>query len=134
ASRPLADAIALAVLRFDPSLSLYGLAGSELLAAGRAAGLSTASEVFADRTYQRDGSLTPRRQPGAVITDMEQSVRQVIRMVKEGVVAALDGTLVPLEAETVCIHGDGAGAAAFARELRLRLTAEGIAVKAKRPL
>ncbi|WP_025691513.1 LamB/YcsF family protein, partial [Paenibacillus zanthoxyli] len=111
---------------------LYGLAGSELLAAGREAGLSTASEVFADRTYQRDGSLTPRRQPGAVITDIDQSVRQVIRMVKEGTVAAIDGTVVPLEAETVCIHGDGAGAAAFAAELRRRLKAEGIAVKAKR--
>ncbi|AKG34420.1 LamB/YcsF family protein [Paenibacillus durus] len=132
ASRPLAAAIAAAVSRFDPSLVLYGLAGSQLLAAGREAGLSTASEVFADRTYQRDGSLTPRRQPDAVITDMEQSVRQVIRMVKEGAVAAVDGTVVPLEAETVCIHGDGAGAAGFAAELRRRLKAEGIAVKAKR--
>ncbi|AIQ12547.1 LamB/YcsF family protein [Paenibacillus durus] len=132
ASCPLADAIAMAVHRFDPSLVLYGLAGSKLLAAGREAGLSTASEVFADRTYQPDGSLTPRRQPGAVITDMDQSVRQVIRMVKEGAVAAVDGTVVPLEAETVCIHGDGAGAAAFAAELRRRLKAEGIAVQAKR--
>ncbi|QWU13309.1 UPF0271 protein [Paenibacillus sophorae] len=131
ASRPLADAIAMAVHRFDPSLVLYGLAGSELLAAGREAGLPTASEVFADRTYQRDGSLTPRRQAGAVITDMEQSVRQVIRMVKEGTVAAVDGTVVPLEAETVCIHGDGAGAAVFARELRRRLEAEGITVRPK---
>lgn len=131
-SRPLADAIAAAVYRFDPSLVLYGLSGSELLAAGREAGLVTASEVFADRTYQRDGSLTPRRQPGAVITDMEQSIRQVIRMVKEGNVMSLDGAEVPLKADTVCIHGDGAGAAAFAAELGRRLKAEGIEVKAKR--
>ncbi|MFD1776198.1 LamB/YcsF family protein [Paenibacillus rhizophilus] len=132
ASRPLADAIAAAVRRFDPSLVLYGLSGSQLLAAGREAGLSTASEVFADRTYQRDGALTPRRQPGAVIADMEQLVRQVIRMVKEGTVLSLDGTEVPLEADTVCIHGDGAGAAVFAGELRNRLKAEGITVRAKR--
>lgn len=130
ASRPLAEAIAQAVYRFDPELILYGLAGSELIAAGRTAGLRTAGEVFADRAYRPDGSLVPRSQPGAVLHDPEQVAAQVLRMVKDGTVIAIDGSPVPLDADTVCIHGDSPGAAAFARDLRERLQAEGIRVQA----
>ncbi|MNB78642.1 LamB/YcsF family protein [compost metagenome] len=130
ASRPLADAIAGAVFRYDPALVLYGLAGSELLAAGNAAGLRTASEVFADRAYMADGSLVPRGVPGAVIHDAGEAARRVLRMVREGAVTALDGSAVPLLADTVCIHGDSPGAAVFAAALRRTLEAEGVLVTA----
>ncbi|MEJ9217710.1 LamB/YcsF family protein [Paenibacillus glucanolyticus] len=129
ASRPLADAIASAIHRIDSSLILYGLAGSELVAAGAAAGLRTASEVFADRTYQDDGTLTPRNWPEAIITDVEASVSHVIRMVKDKEVISQTGKVIPISADTICIHGDGAHASLFARTLRSRLEAEGISVQ-----
>ncbi|MGG3306019.1 5-oxoprolinase subunit PxpA [Paenibacillus lautus] len=129
-SRPLADAIASAIKHIDPTLILYGLAGSELIAAGERAGLRTASEVFADRTYQDDGTLTPRHLPDAMITDPEAAVTQVVRMVKDRVVVSLSGKVIPITADTVCIHGDGAHASLFASTLRSRLEAEGVSVQA----
>jgi len=128
--RALADAIAAAVAAVDPGLILFGLAGSELVHAGQRAGLRVAAEAFADRTYQADGSLTPRRTPGAVIDDPNRAAEQVIRLVKEGTVRALDGTEVPVQADTVCLHGDGPRAVELARAIRARLEAEGIAVRA----
>ncbi|WP_027416361.1 5-oxoprolinase subunit PxpA [Aneurinibacillus terranovensis] len=127
---PLAEAIAEAVYKVDPELVLFGLSGSELIRAGQKAGLSTASEVFADRTYQQDGSLTPRRQSNALITDTEQAVSQVIRMVKEGKVCAVQGEDVVLQANTICIHGDGTHALQFARQIRQRLLGAGVQVQA----
>lgn len=129
-SSPLADAIASAIKHIDPTLILYGLAGSELIAAGERAGLRTASEVFADRTYQDDGTLTPRHLPDAMITDPEAAVTQVVRMVKDRVVVSLSGKVIPITADTVCIHGDGTHASLFASTLRSRLEAEGISVQA----
>lgn len=126
----LALAIAQAVYAVDPSLVLFGLSGGELVKAGRRVGLQTASEVFADRTYQGDGTLTPRRQPDALIRDADQAVAQVIRMVKEGKVRSQQGTDVEIRADTVCIHGDGPNAVEFARRIRQALAAAGIAVKA----
>src|ERR1700712_2235329 len=99
----LADAVACAVYDVDPALVLFGLAGSCLLDAGRARGLQVASEVFADRTYQADRSLTPRTRLDAIITDEETATAQVLRMVKEGVVRATDGTDVTIQADTVCV-------------------------------
>ncbi len=128
--RAVADVIAEAVFECDPALILFGLAGSELVAAGRARGLRVASEVFADRTYQADGSLTLRTQADALIVNEEISVAQVLRMVREGVVRATDGTDVEIAADTVCLHGDGAHAVAFARRLSTELRAAGIAIKA----
>jgi len=128
--RALADAIAAAVAAVDPGLILFGLAGSELVRAGQRAGLRVAAEAFADRTYQADGSLTPRRTPGALIDDPDRAAEQVVRLVKEGKVRALDGTELTVHADTVCLHGDGARAVDLARVLRARLEAEGIAVKA----
>jgi UPF0271 protein len=128
----LADAIARAVRDFDPALVLFGLAGSELIRAGRASGLKVANEVFADRTYQPDGTLTPRSQPNAMIHDVNLALAQVERMVREGKVRALDSTEVVIEADTVCIHGDQPGAAEFARELRALLSRLGVAVRAPR--
>ena len=129
AQRPLADAIVKAVQQFDRNLILYGLAGSELIRAGKAAGLQTAEEVFADRTYQDDGTLTPRRMPGAVISDPGQAVDQVLRMVREGKVMTLSGGGLPIQADTVCIHGDGDFAVSFASELRTRLQHEEVTIE-----
>ena len=125
-----AEAIAGAVHAVDPGLILFGLAGSELLRAGRSRGLRVAGEVFADRTYQRDGSLTPRTRPGALITDESAAVAQVLRMVREGLVRATDGTEVAIAADTVCIHGDGPRAVAFARRLSRELRDAGLEIRA----
>lgn len=124
----LAHAIAAAIRSFDPALLLYGLAGSELIHAGRAAGLATVSEVFADRTYRPDGALTPRGEPGAVIEEEDTAVAQVLQMLRRGTVRAKDGSDVPVEAQTVCLHGDGAHAVSFAKLLRSVLEADGIRV------
>jgi UPF0271 protein len=125
-----AEAIAVAVHAVDPALVLFGLAGSELLRAGRALGLRVASEVFADRTYQRDGMLTPRSRPDALIHDEAAAVTQVLRMVREGVVRATDGTDVSIVADTVCVHGDGSRAVAVARQLNAELRQAGIVLGA----
>jgi UPF0271 protein len=125
----LADAVAQAVQRRGPELVLFALAGSELIHAGRACGLRVASEVFADRTYQCDGSLTPRSRPDALIHDEEAAVAQVLRMVQEGRVRATDGTDVPIAADTICLHGDGPHAVAFARHLGAELRRAGIALR-----
>lgn len=121
-----ADAIAQAVRAIDPGLALYGLAGSELLRAAERAGLRSVAEVFADRGYQADGSLVPRSQPGALIEDTGEAVARTLRMVREGVVQAVTGETVPLRAQTVCLHGDGPHALAFARALREALTEAGV--------
>jgi UPF0271 protein len=126
----LAHAIARAVADFDKTLVLYGLAGSALIRAGREAGLQVGNEVFADRTYQADGSLTPRNRPGSMIADVNDSLAQVEQMLTRGRVLALDGTEVAIEADTICIHGDQPGAVQFARELRALLARLGIEVAA----
>jgi len=125
----LARAIAEAVYRINPELYLVGLAGSHLIAEAEKIGLRAKSEVFADRTYQQDGTLTPRSQEGALITNDEQAVQQVIRMIKEGKVLTRQGSDFAIKAETVCIHGDGAHALSFAREIRETLEKTGVDVK-----
>lgn len=127
---PLAEAIAEAVYRVNPHLILYGLAGSELTMAGEKIGLRVAQEVFADRTYQQDGTLTSRTQPDAMITDQKQALSQVVRMVAEGRVLSQQGIEVPISADTICIHGDGAHALDFARLIQQALGAAAISVKA----
>jgi UPF0271 protein len=112
----------------DRSLILFAPPGSALLAAGRRAGLRVAAEVFADRAYERDGSLASRSAPGALVEDGDMMVRQAVRMVKDWSVVALDGTIVPLEADTICIHGDTAGSDVLAAALRAGLEASGILV------
>src|SRR5262245_15086208 len=101
----LATAIARAVAAFDRSLILFGLPGPQ----GRAAGLRVAAEVFADRAYERDGTLASRRKPGSVIHDPDAVVARAVRMVKERSVIATDGSQVALEADTICVHGDTPG-------------------------
>lgn len=125
----LAEAIVKAVKAIDENLIFYGLSGSFLISEAEKLDLKTASEVFADRTYQTDGSLTPRTEPNALITDTESSVRQVLQMVSEQKVAAVSGEEIPIRAETVCIHGDGAHALEFAREIKRRLVENGVEIK-----
>ena len=128
--RALADAIARAVAMIDRRLILFGLPGSELLRAGEAAGLPVAAEVFADRAYERDGSLASRNKPGSVIDDTDAVVARAVRMVRDRDVVALDGSVIPLEARTICLHGDTPGAAGLARAVRAGLEAAGIEVNA----
>lgn len=126
----LADAIARAAAVIDRGLTLFGLPGSELLAAGWRAGLRTAREGFADRAYQLDGTLLPRAQPGAVIHDPETVVRRAVRMVREHTVEAIDGSTVPIAIDTICVHGDTPGAADLAAAIRAALAKAGVDVKA----
>ncbi len=126
----LAQAVVMAIYEVDPRLILFGLAGSQLVAAAEACGLQVAREVFADRTYQADGLLTPRAQPNSVITDEAVAVTQVLRMVREGRVQSADGPEVMIQADTVCLHGDGAHPVEFARRLRSELAAAGVELRA----
>lgn len=129
----LAEAVAAAVHEADPRLILFGLAGSELIKAGQARGLRVAREVFADRTYQPDGSLTARSQPGALIEDANVAVAQVRQLVLGGMVTAMDGTMVSLAADTVCLHGDGPHAVFFANRMKTELKKAMIGFKAPGP-
>lgn len=117
----LANAIATAIKDFHEDLVVYGLSGSYLISEAKALGLQTASEVFADRTYGDDGSLTPRSQPNAMVESEEAAIRQVLQMVNEGTVTTVTGKTIPIVAETVCIHGDGKHAVSFARLLHSEL-------------
>lgn len=125
----IADAAARAVRDAGPDLIWFALAGSAHVAAGRQCGLTVANEVFADRTYQADGTLTPRSQPEALIANEGGAVGQVLRMIREGKVRATNGADVAITADTVCLHGDGAHAVAFARRLRAELASAGVEVK-----
>jgi UPF0271 protein len=125
-----AAAIARAVRAFDPSLIFFVLPGSALSQAGRDAGLTIASEGFADRAYEADGSLTPRARPGSVIHDPETVVQRAIRMVVEGVVTATDGSEISMHVETLCTHGDTPGAHDLTRRLRAGLANAGVSVAA----
>jgi 5-oxoprolinase (ATP-hydrolysing) subunit A len=126
----LSSAIARAVAAFDKALILFGLPGSEILAAGRAAGLRVAAEVFADRAYEPDGSLASRRKPGAVIHDPDAVVARAVRMINDRSVVATDGSIVALEADTICVHGDTPGSDDLAARIRAGLEAAGVTVKA----
>jgi 5-oxoprolinase (ATP-hydrolysing) subunit A len=128
ANRGLADAVARAVRTIDPSLRLIGLAGSAQIKAGRAAGLVTLSEAFVDRAYTADGALLPRSEPGAVIRDRDTAVAQALTILMTRTVRAVDGTLVQLHADTLCLHGDTPGAVHFARRLRAALAEKGVQI------
>ena len=125
-STALAEAVAEAIYKVQPEAVLYGLSGSELVKAGERLGLATASEVFADRTYQQDGTLTPRSSEDALITDQAEALLRVLRMVREGKVQSQQGEDITLQADTVCIHGDGPNALTFARHIHEVLQSEGI--------
>jgi UPF0271 protein len=115
--KEIARTIAQAIKDFNEDLIVYGLSNSFLISEAKRLGLKTASEVFADRTYQDDGSLTPRSQPNALIENEEQCIRQVIQMVKQGTVTTTSGKVIPIIADTICIHGDGKHAVSFAKKI-----------------
>lgn len=126
----IAEAIARAVASFDNTLRLVGLPGSELLAVGSRLGLSVAAEGFADRSYEPDGSLTPRHVAGAVLTEPTHVAERAVRMVREGHVVARDGSTLSMKVDTICVHGDTPGAAELAAAVRDGLERAGITVAA----
>jgi 5-oxoprolinase (ATP-hydrolysing) subunit A len=113
----IAKTIAGVVKDFDENLIVFGLSGSLSIQEAKAVGLKTASEVFADRTYQDDGSLTPRSQPNALIKNTDEVVQQVLQMINEGTVTTVTGKRIPILAETICIHGDGEYAVEFVKAI-----------------
>jgi 5-oxoprolinase (ATP-hydrolysing) subunit A len=125
-----AAAVVDAITAYDASLPLLGLPGSALLAAGERAGLRTVREAFADRGYTPGGTLVPRSQEGALVTDAGEVAERVLRLVAEGTVVAVDGSVVEVAADSVCVHGDSPGAVAMARAVRDRLAGAGVSVRA----
>lgn len=124
----LSKAICEAIAEFDKNLIVLALSGGELAHAAKDMGLRTALEVFADRAYEEDGSLVNRRKEGAMITDEEEAIARVVRMIKEKKVTAITGKEIPIQADSVCVHGDGAKALAFVERIRETLTREGIRI------
>ena len=127
--RRLAAAIAAAIKAFDPSLVMFGLPKSPMIEAGVEAGLRVAAEGFADRSYEPDGSLTPRSRPGAVIHDPEVVVERAVRMIRDGIVLTVTGQEIPLKIDTLCVHGDTPGAAELVKRIRAGFEAAGIQVR-----
>jgi 5-oxoprolinase (ATP-hydrolysing) subunit A len=125
-----AEAIATAVASFDGSLIVIGLPGSALLSAASRLGLRVAAEAFADRSYEPDGSLTPRDIPGAVLTEPGPTADRAVRMIRDGTVVARDGSTLSVAADTICVHGDTPGAAEVAAAVRLALEDAGVIVTA----
>lgn len=124
-----AEAIVEAVKKIDANLIFYGLSGSFLISEAEKIGLKTASEAFADRTYQTDGSLTNRRQPNALIDSTEKFVAQILQMIESQTVTTVEGEIIAIKAETICIHGDGTHALEFAKKINRSLSEKGISVE-----
>ncbi len=125
----LATAICKAVLETDKNLLIYAQSGSKLIKISHSMGLKTCSEVFADRSYQADGSLTPRSQPNALLQNEDEVAAQVLQMVIEQHVTSVDGKIIPVKAETICIHGDGKHAVEFARCINELLYLNNVSIK-----
>src|SRR6266487_2412940 len=124
-----AKAIAQAVIDFNDELFLFGLSGSVSIEQAKIVNLKTANEAFADRTYQDDGSLTPRSKANALIDDVNKSVQQTLQMIKEKTVTSVNGKIIPIIADTICIHGDGKHAVEFAKEVHEFLRKENVEIK-----
>lgn len=121
-------AVIAAIKAVDPSLVLMGLAGAPILAQARAAGLGVVAEAYADRAYTPAGHLVPRREAGAVLHDASSIASRMVRLATDGIVEAIDGSVIPIDAQSICVHGDSPGAVAIACEVRRRLEAEGIGI------
>ena len=129
-SRDVARAIAAGVLRAGKDLVVVGQPGTKVLEAAREAGLPVAAEAFADRRYRPDGTLVPRTEPGALLTDPEEAADQALSLARDRFVVAQDGSRIAVEADTICVHGDTPGAPEIARRIRERFRRERIAVSA----
>lgn len=125
--------IATAVKNILPGSTLYGLCGSYLISEADTLHLNTASEVFADRTYQIDGRLTPRNQAGALIENTEESLQQVLQMIENNTVKTINNQLISIKAETICVHGDGEYALEFATTIRNKLIENNIPIQTTYP-
>lgn len=128
--REIADAVVRAVMAVDDKLVLFGMSGSSLLAAGQAAGLNIASEVFADRQYKSPAALVSRESPDALVIDARQAVDRAVKMVLTGTVTCVDGVLAKVQADTICVHGDTPGAVELASSVKVGLEAHGMVVAA----
>ncbi|MEM6408440.1 MAG: 5-oxoprolinase subunit PxpA [Pseudomonadota bacterium] len=128
ADRQVADAVADAVHRLDPDLSILAISGMQLEHAARDKGLAVYSEIFADRGYLSNGQLVPRRQDGAMIHDAETAATRLLAYLETGRMPVIDGDPIALDAASICVHGDGPAAVAMAREIRARLSAEGVSI------
>nr|WP_212754161.1 5-oxoprolinase subunit PxpA [Nakamurella aerolata] len=128
--RAQAAAVVAAVRRYDASLPVLGLPGSALLELADAAGLRTVREAFADRAYTPMGTLVPRAEPGAVLHDPDEIARRVVGLARDHTLTAVDGTVLTVDADSVCVHGDSPGAVAIATAVRTALVAAGLAVAA----
>lgn len=126
----LARLIAESIKAFDPQLKLMGLSGSLMLSITQDAGLEVIAEVFADRRYLADGSLVPRTRADALVDNDEEAITQVLQMVEQQSVTAVDGTVIPIQADSICLHGDGKHAVEFAEKIRLALTKRQIHIQA----
>lgn len=128
--RQLADIISDEVKQFDPELIIMALSGGELIKSAQKIGLTTQSEVFADRRYEDNGSLVSRKLPNAVIEEDDEAINQVIEMITQGSVTSISGKKIPVQADSVCLHGDNAHAIAFAKKIQARLQADDIEIAA----
>ena len=124
----LADAICEGIYEVDPSLILLGLANSKMISSAEKIGLPAASEVFADRAYNDDGTLVSRKLPGAVIHDRELAIARTVRMVTEGVVETASGKLIPIKADSICVHGDNPSALEFVKNIKAALEAKDVKI------
>ncbi|MBD8555945.1 LamB/YcsF family protein [Rhizobium sp. CFBP 8762] len=113
----------------DPSLVLMGLANAPILDLARKAGLAVVAEAFADRAYTSQGQLVSRREAGAVLHDAGQIAERMVQLARTGTLEAIDGSVIQIEAQSICVHGDSPGAVAIAQEIRRRFEADGIAIR-----
>lgn len=125
----LARGICEAIYEFDKDLIVLALSGGQLIRAGQDIGLRTALEFFSDRAYEEDGTLVNRRKEGAVITNENEALARVVRMIKENKLTAITGKDISIKADSVCVHGDGVKALEFVKKIREKLTDEQIAIK-----
>jgi len=121
-----AGAVVQAVAEYDARLPLLCLPGSALLRAVADAGLEAVTEGFADRGYTRQGTVVPRRSPGALVTDEDEVVARAVRMARDGTVVAVDGTVLDMPVQSLCVHGDTPGAVGLAQRVRDALVAAGL--------
>lgn len=123
------QAVVYGIKAVDPSLVLMGLANAPILDLARKAGLSVVAEAFADRAYTPDGQLVSRREKGAVLHDADQIADRMVQLARQGTLEAIDGSVIKIEAQSICVHGDSPGAVDIAREIRRRFETDGIAVR-----
>lgn len=127
----LSDILVSEIKRFDPNLKVMGLSGGHLVKAAKNHGLVSISEVFADRNYEEDGSLVSRSKDNALITDTNEAINHVLQMITEGTVTSVSGKKIPVEAQSICLHGDGEHAILFAQEIKKQLEIKGIKISAQ---